>query len=366
MKNTYPSYYKDFACIADKCPDTCCAGWQIVVDAESAAKYRCANGEIGDKLRKSMAIDDDGDTVFVSHNRRCPFLQNDNLCKIYIELGKEALCKTCTLFPRFVTDLGGRKETGLSLSCPEAARLHFANDMPLTFETVEEDSPVQPNSIDPTLYFTLLKAQKTAINILQNRKYPVNRRLIAFLRFCDEVQAKIRAKDLSEISAEEEYFLPVSASLSKAKRALNRYADILKTLEKLDADWNSELNEIKILSHEKAESFAAVLLQNEYEAEHLAVYFAFRYFMTAAFDKNLASKSRFTVFSVLICLILEASLPDFNTKSARIEAIRRYSKEIEHSAENMDAVFTAIKKSRFFGSDNLINILSCEYQPKEK
>ncbi len=366
MKNTYPSYYKNFACIADKCPDTCCAGWQIVVDPESAEKYRCANGRIGDKLRRSMAVDCDGDTVFVSSDRRCPFLQNDNLCEIYIELGKESLCKTCTLFPRFVTDLGGRKETGLSLSCPEAARLIFASDNPTAFETVDEAAPVSPNNIDPTLYFTLLKSQKTAINILQNRKYSVNRRLIAFLRFCDEVQKKIRAKDTADVAVTEEYFVPVSASVSKAKRTVGRYADMLKTLEKLDVQWNTELDGIKNIPCEKSEKFAAVLSQNEYEAEHLAVYFAFRYFMTAAFDKSLASKAKFTVFSVITCLALEASLPDFSEKSARIEAMRRYSKEIEHSAENMDSVFTAIKKSHSFGSDNLINILSCEYQPKEK
>ena len=34
MLNTVPDYYKKFSCIADKCPDTCCAGWEIVVDDE--------------------------------------------------------------------------------------------------------------------------------------------------------------------------------------------------------------------------------------------------------------------------------------------------------------------------------------------
>ena len=366
MKNTYPSYYKNFICIADKCPDTCCAGWQIVVDAESAAKYRCASGRIGDKLRSSMTVDCDGDTVFIPQKRRCPFLRNDNLCEIYIELGKENLCRTCTLFPRFITDLGGRKETGLSLSCPEAARLIFLSDKPIVFETVEEDAPVQPNTIDPNLYFTLLKAQKTAINILQNRNYPINRRLISFLRFCDEIQNKIRAKDTDVIAVQKEYFIPVTASPSKAKHTLAGYADILKSLEKLDVQWNAELDKTKNISREKAENFSTLLSQNEYEAEHLSVYFAFRYFMTAAFDKNLVSKAKFAIFSVIVCLSLQASLPDFSQKSARIEAARRYSKEVEHSAENMDAIFTKIKKSRFFGSDNLINILSCEYQPKEK
>lgn len=35
MIYSYPDYYKKFRCIADKCPDTCCSDWQIVIDDES-------------------------------------------------------------------------------------------------------------------------------------------------------------------------------------------------------------------------------------------------------------------------------------------------------------------------------------------
>ena len=40
MKNIYPSYYKKFRCVADKCPDTCCAGWEVVVDPPSERRSR--------------------------------------------------------------------------------------------------------------------------------------------------------------------------------------------------------------------------------------------------------------------------------------------------------------------------------------
>ena len=33
-----PDYYNEFKCIAENCPDTCCAGWQIVIDEESMKK----------------------------------------------------------------------------------------------------------------------------------------------------------------------------------------------------------------------------------------------------------------------------------------------------------------------------------------
>lgn len=358
MKNTYPSYYKKFVCVADKCPDTCCAGWQIVVDPESAEKYRCADGEIGKKLCRSMAVDADGDTVFVSQNRRCPFLLESNLCEIYIELGKDSLCKTCTLFPRHVTHLGARKETGLSISCPEAARLIFESAEPISFETSEDNTPPEPNSIDPTLYFTLAKAQKTAINILQNRNFSVTQRLIAFIRFCDEIQQKNKAKDFSQTPVTEDFYEPAKFNPTKAKNTMNKCLETLEHLEKLDNQWNTELRSAKKNAPEKATDFSAFLAQNEWETEHLAVYFAYRYFMTAAFDCKLNEKARFTVFSVIACLVLQAALPDYLQKTERIEAARRYSKEVEHSAENMESVTLAIKKSRCFGSDNLINILS--------
>ena len=32
MLYTIPDYYKEFSCIVADCEDTCCAGWQIVID----------------------------------------------------------------------------------------------------------------------------------------------------------------------------------------------------------------------------------------------------------------------------------------------------------------------------------------------
>lgn len=35
MLYTRPDYYKEFTCTAKQCEDTCCAGWQIVIDSAS-------------------------------------------------------------------------------------------------------------------------------------------------------------------------------------------------------------------------------------------------------------------------------------------------------------------------------------------
>ena len=153
MKNIYPSYYKKFRCVADKCPDTCCAGWEVVVDPPSERRYRAESAPIGDKLRDVLTVDEDGDTVFRSEGGRCPFLLGSGLCELYCELGEQALCRTCERFPRFECVLGSRREAGLSLSCPEAARLIFETEEPTEFVTEETDEPAEPNSIDPTVYF---------------------------------------------------------------------------------------------------------------------------------------------------------------------------------------------------------------------
>lgn len=46
MLDRYPVYYKEFVCAAGDCPDTCCAGWDVVVDEETAARYAAVEGEL--------------------------------------------------------------------------------------------------------------------------------------------------------------------------------------------------------------------------------------------------------------------------------------------------------------------------------
>ena len=42
MKVTAPAHYALFHCLAGACPDTCCVGWEVVVDEESARRYLAA------------------------------------------------------------------------------------------------------------------------------------------------------------------------------------------------------------------------------------------------------------------------------------------------------------------------------------
>ena len=54
MHYTIPDYYEAFSCTADACEDTCCAGWQIVVDEEALERYRAEKGPYRKKLREAV------------------------------------------------------------------------------------------------------------------------------------------------------------------------------------------------------------------------------------------------------------------------------------------------------------------------
>lgn len=48
MKHLAPAYYGAFTCLADRCRDNCCIGWEIGIDPDTAAFYDSFPGETGD------------------------------------------------------------------------------------------------------------------------------------------------------------------------------------------------------------------------------------------------------------------------------------------------------------------------------
>ena len=130
----YPDYYEKFSCIAGACEDTCCAGWEIDIDDKSYEYYKTVGGAFGEMLRQNIKeYENDEEDAYESHgfilkeDRRRPFLNENQLCVIYQELGEQALCEVCTDTPRDFLEYGGARELALSASCPEAGRLIYRN-----------------------------------------------------------------------------------------------------------------------------------------------------------------------------------------------------------------------------------------------
>ena len=155
MRYLKPHFYDQFTCTAGDCPDTCCAGWQIVIDEDSLERYGKEQGEFGKRLRNSIDWEEE---CFYQKNRRCAFLNDENLCDLYKALGPDALCDTCRLYPRHTEEYEGLRELSLSLSCPEAARIILSCQEPVRFlaeETDEEDDyNIRCNAVLPGLTAT--------------------------------------------------------------------------------------------------------------------------------------------------------------------------------------------------------------------
>ena len=158
-----PAFYDAFSCTAGKCPDTCCAGWQIRIDEDSLERYGEVQGAFGKRLRNGI---DWLEGCFYQYQRRCAFLNEQNLCDLYTELGSEALCDTCRKYPRHVEEYEGLREWSLSLSCPVAAAIILSQQGFPEFIMEEDDEPdeLEEEFEDfDLLLFTQLEDARSAI-----------------------------------------------------------------------------------------------------------------------------------------------------------------------------------------------------------
>ena len=158
MLYTIPDYYKEFKCTADKCEDTCCAGWQIVIDEESLERYKKVRGFF--KWRMLRSVDWKNGVFKQDAEKRCAFLNEQNLCDLYKACGEKSLCKTCGQYPRHIEEFEGVREITLSISCPEVARILMARKTPVTFQSYEEAGEEEYEDFDPFLFSILEDARK--------------------------------------------------------------------------------------------------------------------------------------------------------------------------------------------------------------
>lgn len=318
----YPSYYKEFKCIASACPDSCCHQWTVDVDDESAALYRSLPGPLGDRLREKLTADN----TMELEGDRCPMWRADGLCRIQAELGHEALCKTCREFPRLTHDYGDFIEYGLELSCPEAARLIFSASQELISEEVPGGAEAE---YDTELMSVLKDSRQKALDFLNATTLPFNEALTALLIYGHGVQGAIDG------DGDTEFDLVQCLSLGRRFAGagdFSSFVEFFSELEALTSHWTS-------------------LLQTAKQApvtdrlKPLAIYMVRRYWLQAVSDYDLISRVKLTVAA---CILVAA---------LGVDAAQLFSKEIENSAENIDALLDGAYTSPALTDANLLGLL---------
>lgn len=319
-----PAYCRDFRCSAEKCSDNCCIGWEIDIDDKTADFYLNIDGSFGERLRKN--IQKGSPCSFVLRNERCPFLNENNLCDIILNLGEDKLCHICDNHPRYYEWFNGITEGGVGLCCEEAARLILENGADEDFwdrEIPDEEC----DSYDEGLYSLLLSAREKITAYLRDESIPLRKAVGSVLHYAELVQYLADNVETTEAPGIEEYtYPPVTA---------DRIAilDIFGSLEPIDEKWLPYINNLKV-------NVQNVRLTAEQECyiRNIGIYFIWRYFMKGVFDEEILSKVRLAVISMVMVSLMFGA--EYNADLERCAVLaKNYSKEIEYSEENLEAVY---------------------------
>lgn len=306
MKIVKPTFYKNFKCIAGDCPDSCCQGWEVDADSDSLEYYKTLDNslEIKKRIDSVLSKDEFDNTIFtLAPKKRCPFLNDENLCDMHIAIGGEHTPYTCRTFPRFIYDFGGTREIGISFSCPVASDMMY-NTESFDFETeVNSDLPTL-NDIDAEKYFLLYKGRAEAYKIAKDKNKSIRERLNDLLDLGVLLQEKLFPYD--EGGDDIAFF------------------DVFKNPELINPEWK-----------EKVENFSLKQVSNTQSNENILMYFLYKYLMQAIYDDDALSKIKMAVIGVLI-----------NTYFGEDSwTIHLWSKETEHSQYNMDRYKKLLKNA---------------------
>ncbi len=405
MKYHKPAFFDQFKCIGSACTDTCCAGWEIEVDETTAEGYLNEKGVFGDRLRREIGSEP-GEYFFKLKDNRCPFLNKENLCDIFINLGEDRLCDICREHPRFYNWFGDYTEVGLGLCCEEAERLLFSDSEPLTFieedtqgdelseemwhdveemaedvcsttseeDTINEDLDDWDDDIGDELEECeqMLKEREAVFFILQNREEGIGARLKRLLLLFPDAEemllltVPILKWNDSESIPELNY--KAKPSVNTLKSSALFLIHFFGGMESLDETWPSMMKELEqnidsLIDTDKAAEFLQFMKGENrlYEYEHIAVYLVYRYYPEILFDGQIKAKILFAAASICLLFLMDLQCFQKNgmyTQLDRIELVRRFSKEIEYCPDNMERFGKCCTKQYEEMLNSLFDLLS--------
>lgn len=371
MKLRVPDYYEDFKCIGGKCTDSCCIGWELDIDEESYEAYKKAGGDFGKRLRESM-VDGSDETeecnTFRLNGDRCPFLNEKNLCDIYIHLGEKSLCKVCTEYPRFTVEYDNTREKSMALSCEVVGKLLFEREDRVTF--IEKEIPYEEifEECLPMFVKEIEYIRDRSIAILQNRTDDIYDRIKRFLSFV------YKSQEIINEGAEDENLIELLENLDidcpnfksgELKPFIEEVCYLLGELYVLGDEWTevfsefkSKLNEEVIYEFEKYRKDNKML---DIWYENIMVYFVFRYFTKGVYDCDVISRAKFAFLGFFairgLAAIRYQNLRKFDITDM-IMVAKAYSKEVEHSEGNIAYLMEEFLFSEEFDIENLCRILT--------
>ena len=349
MKYLISDLYSEYECIGGECPETCCGGWDIVVDDNSYKKYN-----ILDEPEKSWILEriskHDGyyKMVLEADTGRCRFLDNEGWCLLYRNISPDMLCNTCKFFPRKLHVYYDLYVLTASIACPVVAKNIVNMKEKSQFRYMEDDQKISIINPNWERYNEAINGFVNTVDILQDRRLSIGTRLIIALEVASIIQTSVDCNNYNGLRAKLEAYFDSERRLNIAKKYeikenmtpnidvfINHLFDIIHAGAKKVA----LLNRIYRPHISNAGEFYEIKTQfainerNDIEYENISVQLIFEEYMKVIDGANIYDQ--FLKIAIYILLLMTQEMYMFKEgelkEENRIVLISRLSRMMDHS-----------------------------------
>ena len=190
----------------------------------------------------------------------------------------------------------------------------------------------------------LIKAREKTLDYLLNEGEPFAYRLADCLEFNAQVQ--------SLLDGEEPEPLDISGAESRGSGFI---FDMHLGFEIMSGEWKSALSDT-------AEKAQKLKIRDDFASdfEKFALYYVYRYYLEAINSGDVLYSIKRIVCAYLVTGKLDALFFERDYPYSRMRILQRYSKEVEHSYDNTEALNSAFDTDDRFEVESLIALLEQE------
>jgi lysine-N-methylase len=366
--------FNNFKCIGELCEDHCCKEKLVSIDKTTYKKYkREENKEFKELFRYAISKLPEGKenkyaVMNLYTNGNCCFLDENNLCRIYKLLGQNNMCHTCKTYPRYSIKVGNYIYKTINLSCPEACRKVLFRENPIEFnirKMKQEETMIPDKKLDPSKegYFTqntFVKLRSFAIDLLQNRNYTIQERLIIFGLFAEDINNKDEeevinimqkyTKDIdnniyvglanyfnsdslidNEIGYSIKAYLKVLTKFESEKSKIS----IMNMKEGFGINEDCDFNEVKSNYIEIKNKYYRPFIQNyEYVFENYLVNYAFRNMLMLSKENLFIEYAQMIVYFAMMKFLIMGNCGTYKEEMDEdklVLTISTFARSVEHS-----------------------------------
>lgn len=129
-------FLNQFKCAQGDCPQTCCKGWQILIDANTMEQIEKEPENMRRELKRHIAGVRKGQPRIRKSFGRCPYHTKEQLCGLQLKKRTDLMPRVCREYPRRTISFGSFAEITMELACPVVAQLFLEEKEMLSMQPI--------------------------------------------------------------------------------------------------------------------------------------------------------------------------------------------------------------------------------------